>query len=161
MNTSRKMKIWPSNFSPFRQTPKKQQTYRYHYNSKSSPIFIQKPSLMCQLKSYTLSCCGHVCHREVVTRCNGFSWESPCGARSGDVARRVLADCSQCRQSCQGKLAEITREYNRQEAAMLEDARKFGWSSDRVFELTLNIDGEREDAQDKLRRLSRRSASWW
>ncbi len=109
---------------------------------------------MCQIKSYTLRCCGHVCETEVVSRCNEFSWETPCGAWSEDIATRVLSDCIHCRQSLQGRLAEITREYRGREAAMSEDARRLEWSSDKVLELTLKIDGERADAQNRLRQLS-------
>lgn len=37
---------------------------------------------------------------------------------------------------------------------MSEDARRLEWSSDEVLELTLKIDGERADAQNRLRQLS-------
>ena len=37
---------------------------------------------------------------------------------------------------------------------MRADAEKCGWSDDTVLQLTLMIDGEREEAQNRLRRLS-------
>jgi len=37
---------------------------------------------------------------------------------------------------------------------MSEDARRLEWSSDKVLELALKIDGERADAQERLRQLS-------
>ena len=109
---------------------------------------------MCQITHHRLSCCGHIYRTELVSRCEYSSWTTPCFPWGKDIAKRVLSDCSSCRQTNEARAAELTREYRVREAAMLEDAARRGWSSNTILELTLRIDKEREDAMDRLRLLS-------
>ena len=110
---------------------------------------------MCQINLYRLSCCGHVYRKEIISRCKSFTWAKPCSAWNEDVAKRILADCDQCRQSHISRMAELTREYAYREAAMMEEATRGKWHSDEILRLCLKINGERERAQERLCLLTR------